>query len=63
VLEDLPSAIIRALGKQETLGKLTYLPSVFSDTRQTSSLPSVFFLTLGKEESLPSVFVWHSANK
>jgi len=44
----LPSVAWKTLGKQESLkqktpGKQVSLPSVFSDTRQTSSLPSIFF--------------------
>ena len=64
----LPSVVFQALGKDAFAER-------FFDTRQRSSLPSVFFtlgkellcraffLTLGKEASLPSVFFWHSAKK
>ena len=56
VKSSLPSVIKKTLGKINILGKDEFLPSVFSSHLTKSSLPSVLFFALSKNESLPSVF-------
>ena len=52
----LPSVAQKTLSKKENTRQLACLPSVFFRHSANKALPSVIFLTLGKEASLPSVF-------